>query len=97
MKEAMARLDCLFEPLKRLEAFQELRDGVRAGKLCALYGPDDSQRAHLLTALIRDADRNMVIFAPNDMVAMRMTEDLNVLLGGCARFLPAWDISFVKS
>ena len=97
MKEAMARLDCLFAPLERLGAFQELRDGVRVGKLCALYGPDDSQRAHLLAALIRDADRNMVIFTPNDMVAMRMTEDLNVLLGGCARFLPAWDISFVKS
>ena len=35
MKEAMARLDCLFAPLKRLGAFQELRDGVRTGKLCA--------------------------------------------------------------
>ena len=97
MKEAMARLNCLFAPLERLEGFRSLAEGVGAGKLCALYGPDDSQRAHLLSALVRKTGRSMIVLAPNDSIAMRMTEDMNMLLEGEARFLPARDVSFVKS
>ena len=93
----MAALNCLFEPLKQLEAFQALTEAVRANKLCALYGPDDSQRIHMLAGLAHTTGRSMIILAPNDMLALRMTEDLNVLLDGCARFLPARDVSFVKS
>ena len=97
MKEAMARLNCLFAPLERLEGFRSLAEGLGEGKLCALYGPDDSQRAHLLAALARKTGRSMIILAPNDGIAMRMTEDMNMLLEGAARFLPARDVSFVKS
>ena len=97
MKEATARLGCLFAPLEQLESFTALRDAVRGDKLCALYGPDESQRAHMLAALAQSTGRSMIVLAPNDMLAMRMAEDMNVLLDGGARYLPARDVSFVKS
>ena len=94
MKET---LNCLFEPLERLESFQTLNEAIGAGKICSVYGPDDAQRAHLLAALARKTGRRLIVLAPNDMLAMHMTEDLNVLLEGGARLLPGRDISFVKS
>ena len=94
MKET---LNCLFEPLERLESFQTLNEAIGAGKICSVYGPDDAQRAHLLAALARKTGRRLIVLAPNDMLAMHMTEDLNVLLEGGARMLPGRDISFVKS
>ena len=97
MKENMGRMRCLFEPLEKLDSFAGLVQAIGAGKLSALYGPDDSQRAHLLAALARKTGRNMIILTPTDGLAMRMTEDMNVLLEGKARFLPARDVSFVKS
>ena len=94
MKET---LNCLFEPLERLESFQTLNEAIGAGKICSVYGPDDAQRAHLLAAIARRTGRRLIVLAPNDMLAMHMTEDLNVLLEGGARLLPGRDISFVKS
>ena len=94
MKET---LNCLFEPLERLESFQTLNEAIEAGKICTVYGPDDAQRAHLLAAVARKTGRRLIVLAPNDMIAMHMTEDLNVLLEGGARMLPGRDISFVKS
>ena len=94
MKET---LNCLFEPLERLDSFQTLNEAIGAGKICSVYGPDDAQRAHLLAALARKTGRRLIVLAPNDMLAMHMTEDLNVLLEGGARLLPGRDVSFVKS
>ena len=94
MKET---LNCLFEPLERLESFRTLNEAIGAGRICSVYGPDDAQRAHLLAALARKTGRRLIVLAPNDMLAMHMTEDLNVLLEGGARLLPGRDISFVKS
>ena len=97
MKENMGRMNCLLEPLGRLEALFGLADAVKTGRLSAVYGPDDAQRAHLLAAIARRTGRRLLIFTPNDGLAMRMTEDMNVLLDGEARCLPARDVSFVKS
>ncbi|MBQ8507616.1 MAG: transcription-repair coupling factor [Clostridia bacterium] len=93
----MGRMQCLFDPLEGLEAFSGLVQALSAGKLTSVYGPDDTQRAHLLAGIARKTGRKMIVFTPNDGLAMRMTEDLNVLLEGGARFLPARDVSFVKS
>ena len=97
MKENMGSMHCLFAPLEALESFGGLVQAVSEGKLSALYGPDDSQRAHLLAGLVRRMGRKLLVLTPTDGLAMRMTEDMNVLLEGKARFLPARDISFVKS
>ena len=124
MNESLGRMNCLLQPLDGLEAFARLREDVGAGKLCALYGADDSQRVHLLAGLMGAAKRPMLILAPNDSLAIHMVEDLNVLTAGAAlestgfehsglqsrlarpegsdnlgaaRFLPARDVSFVKS
>ncbi len=97
MKDALGKLNCLLEPLRELDAFSRLSKAVDAGKLCALYGADDSQRTHLLAALMLETGRSMLILTPNDSLAMRAVEDLNVLTDGAARYLPARDVSFVKS
>ncbi len=97
MSQTLGRLNCLLEPLRELEPFSRLRDAVEARKLCALYGADDSQRTHLLAGLMLETGRSMLILAANDSLAMRIVEDLNVLTEGAARYLPARDVSFVKS
>ena len=97
MSTSLERMNCLFEPLERLESFNTLLGAVNAGKLCSVYGPDDSQRAHVLAGIARKTGRKMIVLAANEVLAMRMADDLNVLLDGGARFLPARDISFVKS
>ena len=97
MNRDMEKLNCLFAPLEQLDALGALTDGVNARKLCALYGPDDAQRAHMLAALARKTGRRLIVLSPTDSLAMRMVEDLNVLLDGGAYFLPPRDVSFVKS
>ena len=97
MKETMERMNCLFEPLQRLESYRKLAGDLAAGKICSVYGPDDAQRAHLLAGIARDTGKPLIVLSPNDSTAMRMTEDLNMLMGGRAKFLPGRDVSFVKS
>jgi len=97
MKEALERMNCLFEPLQRLESFRRLTEALAAGKICSAYGPDDAQRAHLLAGVAREMGRPMVVLSPNESTALRMTEDLNMFMGGRARCLPARDVSFAKT
>ena len=97
MRELSGRLNCLFEPLYGLESFCELENSVKTPGVRMMYGPDDAQRAHLIAALVRAAKRPALIVESNELAAQRMTEDLNLLLDGGARNLPARDISFLKT
>ena len=97
MQDLDWRLDCLFEPMEGLAAFQDLARALEKPGVCSAYGPDDAQRAHLLAALARKTNRPLLVIVPNDMAASRMVEDLSVLLNGAARHLPARDISFLKA
>ena len=97
MPMAESRAFALLEPISCTDNIAELCSTLAEKKICSVYGPDDTQRAHFLAALAAKSGRQMLILTPNDGLAMRMTEDLNVMLDGCARFLPARDVSFVKS
>ena len=97
MQDIGRQLDCLFTPLEGLEPFGELARALEKPGVCAAYGPDDAQRAHLLAALVRRLNRPVLVIEPNDSAAGRMAEDINLLLGGGARFLPARDVTFLKS
>ena len=97
MQDNTWNLNCLFTPLEGLDAFRELTRALKKPGVYSAYGPDDSQRAHLLAATARKLDRPLLVIEPNDQAAARMTEDLNVLLSGAARHLPARDITFLKS
>ncbi len=97
MQDTNWKLNCLFEPMASLAAFGEMTRALKQPGVCSAYGPDDSQRAHLLAAAALKLNRPLLVIEPNDVAAARMTEDLNVLLSGTARFLPARDISFLKT
>ena len=97
MQDIGWKMDCLFEPLEELESFRALTAALQAPGVCSAYGPDDAQRAHLLAGVARKMNRPILVIAPNDMAAARMTEDLNLLLDGCARHLPARDVTFLKA
>ena len=97
MQDTNWKLNCLFEPMTGLPAFGELIRALAQPGVCSAYGPDDSQRAHLLAAAAMKLNRPVLVIEPNDVAAARMTEDLNVLLSGAARFLPARDITFLKT
>ena len=91
------KFGCLFSPLERLESFSDLKASLASGGVTAMYGPDDTQRAHILAAAQRASGRPMLILTATDMLAQRIMEDMNILLGGGCVFLPTKDISFVKS
>lgn len=97
MQELVKRYACLFEPMEGLESFERLTQALRAPGVYSAYGPDDAQRAHLIAAIVRKCMRPVVVVVPNEMAALRMTEDLSLLLDGRARNLPARDISFLKT
>ena len=50
MQDTNWKLGCLFEPMAGLPAFGELIQALETPGVCSVYGPDDSQRAHLLAA-----------------------------------------------
>ena len=97
MQDTNWKLNCLFEPMEGLAAFGELTRALEKPGVCSAYGPDDSQRAHLLAAAALKLDRPLLLIEPNDVAAARMAEDLNVLLSGAARLLPPRDITFLKT
>ena len=97
MQDTNWKLNCLFEPMEGLAAFGELTRALEKPGVCSAYGPDDSQRAHLLAAAALKLDRPLLVIEPNDVAAARMAEDLNVLLSGAARLLPPRDITFLKT
>ena len=91
------RFGCLYTPLDELRHFNELTEAVAKGGVSALYGPDDTQRAHMLAAVQRKLNRPMLVIAPNDVAAQRMAEDMNALLDGGCVFMPPRDVSFLKT
>jgi len=97
MQDTNWKLNCLFEPMEGLAAFGELTRALEKPGVCSAYGPDDSQRAHILAAAALKLDRPLLVIEPNDVAAARMAEDLNVLLSGGAKLLPARDITFLKT
>ena len=97
MQDIGRRVDCLFKPLDELEAFVELTRALETSGVYSVYGPDDAQRAHLLSAVALRTGRPVLVIEPNDLAASRMAEDMNLLLGGGARFLPGRDVTFLKS
>lgn len=97
MQDIGRQLDCLFKPLNGLESFAELTRALDAPGVCSAYGPDDSQRAHLLAAVALKTGRPVLVIEPNDSAASRMAEDMNLLLGGGARFLPGRDVTFLRT
>ena len=97
MRELSGRLNCLFEPIYALDSFRELAKAMEKPGVRYLVGPDDTQRAHVIAALVRALGRPALVVVSNEIYAQRMTEDLNLLLDGGARNLPARDISFLKT
>ena len=97
MQDIGRQVDCLFQPLDELNSFDELTRALQEPGVCSAYGPDDAQRAHLLAAVARRLGRPVLVIEPNDMAAARMAEDMNLLLGGGARFLPGRDVTFLKT
>ena len=97
MRELAKRYRCLFDPLDELESFRALADALKTPGVYSAYGPDDAQRAHLIAGVMRKLVRPALVVVPNEMAALRMTEDLGLLLDGRARNLPARDISFLKT
>ena len=94
---SVVRYQCLFSPLEKLPAFEQLIEELTRGGTTALYGPDDSQKAHLLAAAQEKLSRLMLILTPNDGLAQRLTEDMNALLDGGCVYLPGREVSFVKT
>ena len=91
------KFGCLFSPLDGLESFGDLKAALSAGGVTAMYGPDDTQRAHILAAAQRASGRPMRILTATDMLAQRIAEDMNIFLGGGCVFMPTRDVSFVRT
>ncbi|MBQ4157439.1 MAG: transcription-repair coupling factor [Clostridia bacterium] len=90
-------MDYLYTPLNALKAYSDLRDCVKNAGAQYAYGLDESQRVHLLCALMRDTNRPMIVVCPNDNIAARMVEDYNQLMGGGAQMLPTREVSFLRA
>ena len=91
----------LLEPLHELKEYRELLDQMRidatghpARHTVELVGLDDSQRAHVLSAISNDTTRPLLIVTSNQLVAERLLSDLARILDREAAILPAREVSF---
>ncbi|MBQ3223496.1 MAG: transcription-repair coupling factor [Clostridia bacterium] len=89
-------LRCLYEPMEKMDSFQDLSRDVQKGGLQLAYGLDDCQRIHMLCALQGKIGRTLMVVASNDMAAQKIADDMNSLLGGHVAFFPAREISFQR-
>ncbi|MBQ3425018.1 MAG: transcription-repair coupling factor [Clostridia bacterium] len=97
MQDTYRDLGCLFEPLEASAPFAEMIGSLEAPCVCSVYGPDEAQRAHLLAATALKTGRPLLVVSPNEVTAARTAEDMNVLLSGAVRLLPARDVTFLKT
>ena len=65
-------------PLEKLPAFEQLIEELTRGGTTALYGPDDSQKAHLLAALCETTTPILVITG-EEAEARRLCDDINTM------------------
>ena len=96
MNDAMDKYPIL-SPLESSGEFKKLTDDTAAGRLTGVFGIDDTQRAHLLSALYVKTKKKMLIITSNERLAQRYVEDINIFTGGKAAFLPSRDISFMRT
>lgn len=89
-------LRCILTPLEALDHFQDLVKAVEENGLNLAYGLNDSQKAHVLSALQLKTNRPFLVVSPNDISAQKLADDMGALLGGGVAFLPAREISFQR-
>ena len=80
MNKSQQRTNCLLTPVHGLSCYDPLINDLNAHRVCSVYGMDDSQRAHFLSALARDTGRGMIILVPNDQADQAGTQ----VVGHCA-------------
>ena len=62
----------LLRPLEELEAFRELLQNTREPGYTMLYGPEDSQAAHMLAGLAQKTGRPLLVLTANERRAAQL-------------------------
>ena len=89
-------LSCLFEPIYGSEPFRVLKNAIESPCEAYVYGIEDTQRTHMLAALVAQTQRPLAVIVANDVIGQRMVEDMNAMIPGTAALLPAREVSFMK-
>ncbi len=82
----------LFNALYDTGPWQRLEENVlsRGQRMpCSAFGVTDSRRAHLVAALRARLERPVLVVAPNDVRAIRLSEDIAAMLGVDVAVFPA--------
>ena len=80
-------LEQLLDRIGNGEAFQRIRAAVAANQTAAVYDLCEGARVFLACWLSRSTRRHVLLIAPNEASAMRMSEDSGQLLGTRPRLL----------
>ena len=88
--------DFLFEHIKRLSAYNELKSGIEEHKHVNIYGLEDTCALSVIAALKTESTQQMLYLCENDMLARRRAEDFRSL-GIKAQALASQEISFFKA
>ena len=105
MRELSGRLNCLFEPIYALDSFRELAKAMEKPGVRYLVGPDDTQRAHVIAALVRALKEERLRVEFNERIDENPQEALEEYIrlkrqkktrpgdGGASRLVPVGDSS----
>ncbi len=73
-------MDQLLSLLSTISEYRAVLDDLNAGESAAITGIGQINRSHILSGLIRDTRRPMVLLCQDDMAARRLQEELKAFL-----------------
>ncbi len=87
---------CLFGPLESEGIVDPLLDACNKKGIRFVSGVDDASKSYLASYIALRSEKPLIIITPNDLAAQRLTEDIQMFIGGRASLMPSREISFTR-
>ena len=90
-------MEKLLSALSGIPEYAGILNTLKQGKTAAVTGIGQINRSHLLSGLVRQLQRPMVLFCQDDLAAKRLQEELNAFLGISVPVLPGRELTMYDS
>ena len=90
-------MDKLLSALKSIPEYKTLLQTVGSGKSAAVTGIGQINRSHLISGILQDSGRPLVVICQDDMAAKRLQSELNAFLSQTFPVLPHRELTLYDS
>ncbi len=86
-------MEQLLSLLKTIPEYKTMLSALQSNESVAVTGIGQINRSHMISSLVNDANRPMVLLCQDDMAARRLQEELKCFLGLTAPMLPGRELT----